>query len=297
MKYYTTNVFSEKGISGGNQLGVVIDDQGLSIQEMQNIAKQFNYSESTFVSNITDESADVRIFLPIREILFAGHPLVGTAFVLETIWRRENSPREKIKLNLINTSIEIKFHDKDNGELIFCEMDQLIPIFHGQYDNYEKIASWLGISRDDIMDLPMYLISPSDLPFLFVPVKSIKVLNTVKPNHQALIDNFEEIGGEPFVFSMNGVDGGDVHARFYAPKSGIMEDPATGSAQVSLGLALFKNKLLPIGSDCMSFVTEQGYEMGRPCKLYNNLIFDGDKLVSATTSGYSYLVSEGNLFL
>lgn len=297
MKYYTTNVFSEKGIEGGNQLGVVIDDQGLSIEEMQNIAKQFNYSESTFVSNITDESADVRIFLPIREIPFAGHPLVGTAFVLETIWRRENEPRENIKLNLINTSIEIKFHNKDNRELGICEMNQIIPVLYGTYENYEKIASWLGISTDDIMDVPMYLISPSDLPFLFVAVKSIDVLKKIKPNHQALLDNFDEIGGEPFVFSMNGIDGGDVHARFYAPKSGIIEDPATGSAQASLGLSLFKNELLPIESAPISFVTEQGYEMGRPSKLYNNLYFDKDSLIRATTGGYSYLVSEGNLFL
>ncbi len=297
MKFYTTNVFSERGIEGGNQLGVVIDDKGLSVEDMQSIAKQFNYSESTFVSNIRPESANVRIFLPVREIPFAGHPLVGTAFVLETIWRQENEPREKIALNLINSSIEIKFYNEDDGKLGLCEMNQIIPKIYGTYDNYEKIALWLGISRDDISDLPMYLISPSDLPFLFVPVKSKKVLETIKPNHQALLDNFDEIGGEPFVFSMDGIDEMDVHARFYAPKSGITEDPATGSAQASLGLALFKNNLMQIDSDCISFVTEQGYEMGRPSKLYNNLYFEDDKLVGATTAGYSYLVSEGNLLL
>ena len=297
MKFYTTNVFSERGIEGGNQLGVVIDDKGLSVEDMQSIAKQFNYSESTFVSNIRPESANVRIFLPVREIPFAGHPLVGTAFVLETIWRQENEPREKIALNLINSSIEIKFYNEDDGKLGLCEMNQIIPKIYGTYDNYEKIALWLGISRDDISDLPMYLISPSDLPFLFVPVKSKKVLETIKPNHQALLDNFDEIRGEPFVFSMDGIDDGVVHARFYAPKSGITEDPATGSAQASLGLALFKNNLMQIDSDCISFVTEQGYEMGRPSKLYNNLYFEDDKLVGATTAGYSYLVSEGNLLL
>ncbi len=297
MRFYTANVFSERGIEGGNQLGVVIDDQELSVEDMQSVAKQFNYSESTFVRNISSESADVRIFLPVREIPFAGHPLVGTAFVLETIWRQENEPREKITLNLVNTSIEIKFYNQDDGKLGLCEMNQIIPTIHGKYDNYDKIALWLGISRDDIMNVPMYLISPSDLPFLFVPVKSNRVFETIKPNHQALLDNFDEIKGEPFVFSMDGVDDGNVHARFYAPKSGIIEDPATGSAQASLGLALFKNNLMKIDSDSISFVTEQGYEMGRPSKLYNNLYFEEGKLVRATTGGYSFLVSEGNMFL
>ncbi len=290
------NVFSERGIYGGNQLGVVFGADNLNTEEMQQIARQFNYSESTFITNYDDKGADVKIFLPDREIPFAGHPTIGTAYILEKIWRDNNPARSKLVLNLKLGSVEVTI---ENDEMIdICTMDQFPPILNGEFHDREYIAEILGIEESDIMDLPLYKIAPSDLPFIFVPVKSAEVMRKLKPNMQRLVDEFDIIKSEPYVFTMDAKDGGDVRARLYAPKSGIVEDPATGSAQASLAMALHKLGLIPSSKNgSIEIITEQGYEMGRPSKLYNTLIFEDNSLVHTRTGGRTYLVSKGKMYI
>lgn len=295
-EFYTLNVFSERKMSGGNQLGVVMDAHDLSMDQMQMIAKQLNYSESTFITSISSKGATVKIFLPAREIPFAGHPTIGTAYLVEKLWREGNLARNKITLDLKLRPIEVEILG-EGQEINMCIMDQFAPEYFGVTENRELVVELLGIDTDDLLDKPILKIAPSDLPFIFVSVKSIDILTRLQPNLQGLIDNFDKIGGEPYVFCMGGEDGGDVSARLFAPKSGIAEDSATGSAQASLALALLKLDLIDTRDGEQSFITEQGYAMNRPCKLYNYISIKDGKLINTRTGGSTYLVSKGILYL
>lgn len=298
-EYYTVNVFSELGLSGGNQLAVILDAENLTEKQMLQITKQFNYSESTFVTKPTPSGAEVKIFIPTREIPFAGHPTIGTAFIIESLWRKENNPRSEITLNLKLGPISVKFTNKTDDSVDLCTMDQFPPKLIGETEERELVAELLGISINDLIDdLPLLKIAPTDLPFLFVPVKSPSVMKKLKPNFQRIVDEFQVLQGEPYVFTPQGIDGGQINARLFAPNSGVYEDPATGSAQASLSLYLSKLGLIDHpNTGKFSFTTEQGYQMGRPSKLYNELTFKDGKLTETKTGGKNYLVSNGKLFL
>lgn len=298
-EFFTVNVFSELGLRGGNQLAVILDAENLTEIQMQQITKQFNYSESTFVTNITPSGANVRIFIPEREIPFAGHPTIGTAYILETLWRKKNKPRSEIVLNLKLGPITVTFNDKFGESVELCTMNQFPPKYLGKFEDRELIAEILGISTEEFIgNLPLLKIAPSDLPFLFIPVKSPDTMKNLKPNFQRIVDEFDKIQGEPYVFTPQGIDGGDINARLFAPNSGVYEDPATGSAQASLALCLTKLNLIDHPkTGKYSFVTEQGYQMGRPSKIYNELTFEDDNLIQTRTGGRNYLVSNGKLFL
>lgn len=280
---------------GGNQLGIVLNDGSLTEEEMLVIAKQFNYSESTFIENMGETGVKVRIFLPNREIPFAGHPTIGTSYIVEKLWRENNPPRYEIILDLKLGPIRVEI-DNENAE--FCIMNQFPPKYFGVMEDRQLAAEMLGIEENDLLDVPIYKISPSDLPFVFIGVISASILEKMKPKYQMMADKYADIGGEAYVYTMDAKDGGDVRARLFAPLSGISEDPATGSAQASLALALLKSGLINMNNQReKSFITEQGYEMGRPSKLYNTIIVENGELISTKTGGESYLVSKGVLFL
>ncbi len=288
MEYYVVNVFSEHGIRGGNQLGVVLDlEQQLSEQDMQVIAKQFNYSESTFITSLEKDGADVRIFLPNREIDFAGHPTIGTAFVISKLMPEMGN---NIVLRLKRGNIDIR---KD-GDLF--TMIPFIPEVKKRYEDIDEIIQYLGIDEKDVLVDQFYSITASDLPFVFIPVKKAKVLETMTPDLEGIKAFLAEDRADPYVFALEGIDGGNIHARFFAPNSGIVEDPATGSAQAPLGLAMHLYFPERFDGD-YKFVTEQGYEMGRPSKLHNSVKTTGGKLYAAETGGYNYLVAKGELFV
>ena len=116
--YYIINVFSDVGIGGGTQLAVVPNAGEMTLEDMQQITKQFNFSESTFVTNQSDSEADVRIFTPGKEIMYAGHPTIGTLNVIENIYRKNTGKaREKYSLNLQGGSVVGTYNDTDTGDL------------------------------------------------------------------------------------------------------------------------------------------------------------------------------------
>jgi trans-2,3-dihydro-3-hydroxyanthranilate isomerase len=171
-------------------------------------------------------------------------------------------------------------------------MDQLPVTSHGLYSG-EKLAEILGIENSDFLSDQFPIISPSDLKFVYIAVKEPEVLNEMQPN----ISEIKRVLGphqiEPYVFAPGGQDGGDFHARFFAPLSGITEDPATGSAQHSFIKALEILDLLPQKEE---IVVEQGYEMGRPSKLYNRIHQIGE-YGGVKTGGNTALIIEGKILL
>lgn len=290
---YVVNVFSERGIRGGNQLGILPQASVFEAELMQIIAKQLNYSESTFVTKQDETSAQVSIFLPVGEIPFAGHPTIGTAYLLEKLHREQgNEGRSEITLKLKGGDVKCHFQNDFGNDPGITYMDQLPVQIHGLYSG-EDLAEILGIEKSDFLSPQFPIVSPSDLKFLYVAVKEPEVLNEMQPN----ISEIKRVLGphqiEPYVFAPGGQDGGDFHARFFAPLSGITEDPATGSAQHSLIQALGILDLLP---DKEEIVVEQGYEMGRPSKLYNRIHQIGD-YGGVETGGKSALIIKGKILL
>lgn len=298
LDYYTLNVFSEKGIYGGNQLGVVLDlDDELTSEEMQTIAKQFNYSESTFIKNMNKEGGEIKIFLPNTEINFAGHPTIGTSFLIEYLWRKDNFSRNEITLKLKKGPIKIKFLSDQNDNIKQTVMTQFQPTYRGKFDDIESVCKILKISKSDLLvEEPFEIISPSDLPFLFIPIKSISKLSELELNPAKYISLIGELKCDPFIYANMGIDGGDVHARFFAPFNSIVEDPATGSAQASLAQNMLNLNLISDQNGIQEIITEQGYEMGRPSKIYNKLNLNNSKILDVQTGGNSYIVSKGKLY-
>jgi len=284
---HVVNVFTNKGIYGGNQLGVLPDAASLTTAEMQQIAKQMNYSESTFVTNMDEQSADVRIFLPNSEIPFAGHPTLGSAYLIEKLHQQNHLPRDKLRLDLQGGEVMTYF---DHSGRVY--MDQLSVTEYGMYDESERLLETLGLTPDQIISEEFPIIAPSSLKFIFVPVKTIDAISQIKVNFEGLQELLEGTDMEPYVFAPHGMDGGDIYARFFAPNSGIIEDPATGSAQASLIRALEVLKLLPEKDE---IIVEQGYDMGRPSTLYNR-IMDRDTL-EVKTGGYVSHILEGMIHL
>ena len=292
--YHVVNVFSEKGILGGNPLGVVLDAQDLSDEEMLAIARQFNYSESTFILNRNETGGEVKIFLPVGEIAFAGHPTIGTGFVLEMLWREVGNPgRPSIELVLKKGPIELQIVTGENGDVGVVWMEQFPVSSIGEFEDRERLAKVLGVKPSFFLDLPLLMISPGTIPFLFVPFREPSMLAKISPDFEGMKALLGDLQAEPYVFSMGGLDGGDVRARFFAPFSGVPEDPATGSAQAALSQYLVSTGLIATEQEKVEFVVEQGYEMGRPSKLHNRAFFESGRLGRVMTGGRCFHVAKG----
>lgn len=296
--YHILNVFATSKLQSGNQLAVIPKAEGLTNDEMLSITKQFNFSESTFVTSETKTEADLRIFTPEKEIEYAGHPTVGTLNILEMIWRKKgNSPRKTIYLNLMKGKVKGTIQ-QGVGDTLDCWFEQLSPSHLTIFEDRELIATSLGINSDLIFpNAPFYVISVGTMKFLFVRLNRASNLNKLSPNSNLLSTGiFAQENINIYVFANGGLDGGDIRARFFAPLYGIFEDPATGGVQSSFGLALLQYGLLK--NDSTNDVTvEQGYEMGRPSKIQNSFQIKDGRLVKTVTGGQCFYFSKGTLYL
>lgn len=296
--YYIINVFSDVGIGGGNQLAVLPDAGEISSEEMLKIAKQFNFSETTFVTNQSDDQADVRIFTPGKEIAYAGHPTVGTLNVLETINRNKTGEtRDNYTLNLQGGTVLGTFENKSNSlEIGITSFEQIEANFIESFEDRNLILDLLGITENDLVDdKPFQVNAVTAMKFLFIQVKNADILASLEPNFIELGRGvFKRQDLCAFVFTTDARDGGNIRTRFFVPLYGIPEDPATGGVQSSFGLCLQNLGLLENNS-INEIVVEQGYEMGRPSKIYNKFhVIDG-KLVKSETGGRCFYFAKGEL--
>lgn len=265
LKFTVVDVFAI-GKYTGNQLAVVTNAGQLSGKEMQLLAKEINYSETAFIlsGKQKDKGYDVRIFTPEQEVPFAGHPTLGTAFVIQKELVRK--PVKKIKLNLQVGQIPVTFKYKE-GLPHRLWMKQNEPEFGETFDS-GIIAAMLNLGTESIDSrYPVQDVS-TGLPFIIVP------LNTLHDVKQARIDR-EKYNGlisgtrarAIFIFSPETYDeANDLNARMFADYYGIPEDPATGSANGCLAGYLLKHHYCGTGE--IDVRVEQGYEIGRPSLLY-----------------------------
>jgi len=263
--FYIVDVFTEEKYAG-NQLGVFRNAKELSDTQMQKIAKEMNYSETTFILSEKEREGgfDVRIFTPEEELPFAGHPTLGTAFVIQQEILKE--PVEKVILNLKIGQIPVTFLYKDGTPDILW-MKQKPPVF-GQIIDREAMASSLSIDASALDErFPVQEVS-TGIPFFIVPLKNLEHLKKAKVSFGEFFALVESTQGKaPLIFCPESHHGdSDLSARVFVDYYGIPEDPATGSANGCLAGYLVKHRYF--GENRIDIRVEQGYEIGRPSLLY-----------------------------
>jgi trans-2,3-dihydro-3-hydroxyanthranilate isomerase len=296
-RYITVDVFTDRAF-GGNPLAVVLDAGGLSTAQMQAIASEFNYSETTFVLPPQDQAHDaqVRIFTVNREIPFAGHPNVGTAFVLAV--QAARLPARLLfeeKAGLVAVEVLSVQGRAVGAELTAPQpLQKLAPLSAGQ------AAAGLSLTSADITTErhPPQIVSVG-LPFLVAEVASRDALRRARPDAAAFAQTFPQHGCDAVYFYTRDVppaEACDLQARMFHPgSSGLSEDPATGSATVAAAALLADLASERDGE--LKLRIGQGVDMGRPSLLLTRVVKRSGAIVSAHVGGGCVQMMEGTLRL
>lgn len=264
LKFYIVDVFAEAKYTG-NQLAVFTNATGIKSEEMQAIAKEMNYSETTFVtsSQVISDAYDVKIFTPEQELPFGGHPTLGTAFILqkEIIQQEIN----QILLNLKVGQIPVTFDYASDLEPLLW-MQQKTPTFH-QVLKPDTIAEILCLDAIEIDSrFPIQEVS-TGVPFIIVPLKTQAALKRIKVNKEKYWELIKKTDAKsilafcPETYNQKN----QLSVRVFADYLGIPEDPATGSANGCLAGYLVEYSYF--GSSKIDVRVEQGHEIGRPSLL------------------------------
>jgi len=260
MRFYIVDVFAESRLSG-NQLAVFRDCAGLSTASMQRIAQEMHYSETTFITSEEPHNGgyDVRVFTPGYELPFAGHPTLGTAYIVQSqiIGRHAT----KVVLNMRVGQIPVTFSYHDSAPDILW-MRQKNPAF-GRTFGRAQIAKILGLNASDIdPKFPVRLVS-TGVPFVIVPLTGLKAIKGIKVDKTGLARLFKETDTtvillfSPETYSKEN----DLNVRVLGLPDVIPEDPATGSGNGCLAAYLIKERY--VGRDSIDIRVEQGYEINR----------------------------------
>ena len=295
--YVQTSVFvDDRYPFGGNQLATYWDadlNEAILTDVMQSMALEMNFSESTFIEKTTakDCSFKVRIFTPASEIPFAGHPTLGTSFVLKYKNLIAQSEKSTI-LELGVGPIPVEYLD---SRLI--QMEQPKPKFLNTIDDIGLVAETIGLTQNDVIqDLPIQPVS-TGFPFLIVPLRDLATVKRAVPNPQLISENLKDlVSQEILIFSTEGVHSDShVHARMFAPGAGVLEDPATGSAVGPLGVYIEHYNVIKDHNISEDITIEQGYEINRPSQLIVNV--PNENMDSVLVSGVTRLTAEGTFYL
>ncbi|MGB7982791.1 MAG: PhzF family phenazine biosynthesis protein [Candidatus Nanopelagicales bacterium] len=315
--FLTCDVFTDTRF-GGNPLAVLPDATGLSDAQMQQVAREFNYSESTFVLP-AERGYDrrVRIFTPTREVPFAGHPNVGTAFALAASGAlgEITSPRTvtfEQAAGVVPVWIEPRgeLGGEQGGEPRFwCELTAPEPFTHGEGLSVGPVAAALGLAESDIVSSTHAPVMASvGLPFTIVEVADLEALSRAQADLTALAQLAAGgVPGDVHLYTRmapggpDGADDGlrrdqpavDLRARMFAPFDGVPEDPATGSANCALVALLAATD--PARSGDFRWRIAQGVEMGRPSLLEARATTSNGHVIEVRIGGESVLVSEGTM--
>ncbi len=290
--YHLVDVFTDVPF-GGNPLAVFPLADGLTDALMQTIAKELNLSETAFVMPATDARCDyrVRIFTPDMELPMAGHPTVGTAFVLQRQGVITAPSRVTFQEGVGPVPVELAL----DGDKVAVTMAQPLPAFGAEYDDRAVIADMLSLTEDDLLpDCPVQAVS-TGVPFVYVPVKSLDAIGRASVK----VDVWQHLladGPAPHVyaFTLETVhDTSTVHSRMFAPLMGIPEDPATGAASGPLGAYLVRYGLAKPGV----IINEQGIEMGRPSEITIGIDTDGEAFTGVRVGGRCVYMGHGVLHI
>ncbi len=295
LDYVICDVFTTRQF-GGNQLAVFPNARGLSDKAMQSIARELNFSETTFVFESGDPlTPRVRIFTPAEEVPFAGHPNVGTAFVLANAG----------VFGPVGEGIEVCFEEhagrvpvnirRDSKQRLHCELEAPQGLEVGRSVSVAEVAAALSISQSDIRtEVHPPCEAGVGLPFLIVELASLEALGQVRAN----LDAFERLRARNVVpdvhMYVRSEDEFDLRARMFAPFYGVMEDAATGSANCALVALL--TQMDPAFSSGGCWRIAQGVEMGRPSVLEARTAKSGER-IRTWIGGHCAHVASGQLHL
>jgi trans-2,3-dihydro-3-hydroxyanthranilate isomerase len=294
LQYFVVDVFTEVALAG-NPLAVVMDSVGLTTEQMQAIAREFNLSETTFVERRPGaiekaEGVRVRIFTTQEELPFAGHPTLGTASVLK-LSAPETAQENLVILQLNVGPIPVQFE----AEGLFGEMTQRDPEFGAELDAAE-VARLIGLDSDDLDSaLPPQIVSTGNA-FAVVPLRSADSLARLNVKQQEAAIWLREGGARWFyVLGPAPAQGGDGMTAYRARMQfNGGEDPATGSAAGCAIAYLVARRAVPSG---VRVTLRQGVEMGRPSDLTVSARLNLSKVTDVRVAGSTVLVAKGQLFL
>jgi trans-2,3-dihydro-3-hydroxyanthranilate isomerase len=283
--FVLVDVFSDRAF-GGNQLAVFPDATGIAGETMQQLAREFNFSETTFVLPPTDPSCTcrVRIFTPNQELPFAGHPTVGTAAVLASL-RGEKEFVFEEGIGPVEIAVD--------GETIRFRLRS--PRYESSPDAppAAAVARALSLPQDAIADC---WYGGVGLRFCFIQLASPELVDRAVLDKAAWASGVAGGWGREMYFFAGGFsDGARLHARMFGPGVGVDEDPATGSACASLIASLAARSPEPDGS--YRFRVDQGVAMGRPSALEGTATKEGGEITEVTVGGQAAIVGHGTMTL
>ena len=285
--YEHVDVFSEKAYQG-NQLAVFRTPGKLTPKGMLLIAREMNFSETVFIfpSKLEDTDAKIRIFTPAKEIPFAGHPVLGAAYVLQ---RHKKGAKPSV-LTLELESGRVKIDIKKKGNLLLFSMHQPIPEYGIALQNRGQVARGVGLKMYEVMGGGVV---SNGLSFLMVEVEGTEMVSRARLNFEQasnVISRHDVCG--IYLFAREDGKKQHIHARFFAPGLSVWEDPATGSAAGAMGGYLAR--LLKFPRD-LSLNVRQGIEMGRPSAIRVDVRCDRGMVETVNVTGSVALVGEGTV--
>lgn len=295
LSYYLVDVFTNRAF-GGNPLAVFTDARTLSPELMQALAKELNLSETSFVLPARCATTDyhVRIFTPAVELPMAGHPTIGTAFVLAHEHLIQLSQPETIVLFEEGVGVIPVTILSQEGHPHAIQMSQLLPTFGSQFPHREAIAQMLSLDPVDLdAALPLEVVS-CGVPFLVVPVNTLHAMQSIRFRldvWERVLRDFE--APHVFVFTQDVErEGSTVHSRMFAPAMGIAEDPATRAASGPLGCYLVRHQRVE-PARIVQIISEQGFEMGRPSFIQVMIEQEQGHITGVHVGGQCYFMGEG----
>jgi trans-2,3-dihydro-3-hydroxyanthranilate isomerase len=277
-RYVVADVFTDKPLAG-NQLAVFTDARGLGDDEMQSLAREMNFSESVFVlPSENDGHVRIRIFTPTNEMLFAGHPTLGSAFVL-------GGPLqiEEIRLETGAGTVPVAL-EREGDRIVFGRMRQPIPTWK-PYDDEARLLAALRVERSE---LPVEHYD-NGMQHVYVALGSEEEVAALKPDLSALVEAPALLGINCFAGSAT-----SWKTRMFAPGGGVAEDPATGSAAGPLAVHLARHGRIGFGEE---IEISQGTEIGRPSTLYARADGSAEKLDVVEVGGAAVIVARGEFRL
>lgn len=302
LRYCLVDVFTDRAF-GGNPLAVFTNPGEIPTSVMQALAKEMNLSETTFVLPPADPAHDfrVRIFTPVAELPMAGHPTVGTAFVLARDQAvKPVAPETTIIFEEGVGPIPVTYV-VERGDIQAIQMRQLSPTFGQSFSNLAAIAEMLSLGPADLDEtLPVEIVS-CGMPILFIPIKNLEAIRRARVR----LDVWERVLSEVSDFRSHGIflltrevenAGSTVHCRMFGPGLGITEDPATGAASGPLGCYLVHHGVVQDGP-IAHIVSEQGIEMGRPSFIQILIEHHAGEITGVRIAGQCVFMGEGTITL
>lgn len=296
-RFVTADVFTDRQF-GGNPLAIVLDAAGLSTAQMQSVAREFNYSETTFVlpPRIATHTAEVRIFTATKEVPFAGHPNIGTAIMLAQ--RLENTgaaPLERLLFEEAAGLVPIRLL-REQGAVAAAELTAPQSLSIGAAATLADVAACLSIEAADIRaQLHPPQVASIGLPFLVVELSSRDALARCKPvaAHHARV--LPPLGTDAIFAYVRGNADGELQARMFSPLDACTEDPATGSASGAT-MALLATLLAEADGE-RSWRIAQGVDMGRPSLILGRTEKRDGVVTAVHVAGGAVKIMEGTFTL